>query len=283
MPDNIRYLIRKGLYSVTLPSTLTLFAPVVATAIWIVRKGQFLIWPLFAAMIAGVILSYFVYRKCSRRWLEWALGQASDLPKFKRKAIQHNLIAERGSALLTTESMLETELAQRLQNIDEQIAQQDDLTIPPEILFEEETHYRQTAFIAFGFFALAAMILMLFTPQRQWTQLINFTPLLGIGLYFFAKTEKKKFLARIDDKGIWVPEQYWPWENIRQTHYRTKYHGSSSAGRHGAPSHRYTSRTLTIIFHDGQQEIISLTKASKKTDMAEYLAVYRYRHSKKQS
>lgn len=271
-----------GVISVTLPTILSLFAPIVFTIVWIMREGRFLIWPLFVAMLLGVIFSYFVYRQCSRRWLNWALGQASDLGRLKRKAIQNSLISEKGTAVFSTESMLEPDMAQKLRDIDHEIAQQDDASVPAEVLFQEVSNNRQTAYIAFGLFGLAALIILLVTPQRQWMQLINFTPILLVGIYFLFKKEKTKFLARINEKGIQLPESSWTWESIRSTKYSVKHHGASSSGRPGSSRHSYTSRNLTVIFQTGQQEILSLGKASKSVDLAEYIAVYRYRHAQNQ-
>lgn len=132
MADNTRSLIITGIFTVTFPVAIALLGPVAAAAVWMFTGGNFLLWPLFAGMIAGIILSYFVYRFTSPRWLSWALQRSSNLPHFKRKAIRNGLINEKGRALLGSEHFLKAETLHKLNAIDHRIALHDNPDVPAE-------------------------------------------------------------------------------------------------------------------------------------------------------
>ena len=132
MPDNTRSLIITGIFTVTLPVAIALLGPVATAAIWMLKGNSFLLWPLFAAMILGLMLSYFVYRFASPRWLNWALQRSTNPPHFKRKAIRNGLINEKGRALLGSEHFLGTDTQQKLNEIDHRIALHDNPDVPAE-------------------------------------------------------------------------------------------------------------------------------------------------------
>jgi hypothetical protein len=132
MADNTRSLIITGIFTVTFPVAIALLGPVAAAAVWMFTGGNFLLWPLFAGMIAGIILSYFVYRFTSPRWLSWALQRSTNPPQFKRKAIRNGLINEKGRALLGSEHFLDADTQHKLNEIDHRIALHDNSDVPAE-------------------------------------------------------------------------------------------------------------------------------------------------------
>ncbi len=276
IPDNTRSLIINGLLTVTLPVGIALLGPVAAAAIWIFRTGNFLLWPLFAGMLAGLVFSYFVYRFASPRWLARALQRSSNLPHFKRKAIRNGLMTETDKALLNTDHFVDDLTLQKWNEIDQHIALHDNPDLPREMALYSQSNNRLLAMLASFLFLLALAVVMVALPRSQWSVLLNFLPLLLIAIFFSFRKEKKQWVISISDEGIRLPAGEWSWSQITTVRYSERRSSTGSPGRAGYFSHQ--SRALSFKTTDGITRAVLLNNISTGSNLEEQIAVYRYRH-----
>ena len=279
--DNTNKLIRTGWLVVSIPVAVVLLAPLALTAAWVITDGKFLLWPLFAAMFAGLVFSFFVYRFCSVRWLRWALKEANNLPHLKRRAIKSRLISPKGESLFDTSYFLDEQTQVEFDRIDAAKAQADSVNVPPVTELYSRPANRQIAAVAALLFAVAAVVIFIFLKRNEWGTLAGFSPLLLISIIFLVGPAQKKRILSIDEKGIRTAGSEWAWSDLQSVRCVTRRSSSSGPGR----ITYFTSHHLLLLLTTttGKKTTISLGNSVVDFDIEEYIAVYRLRHANRKA
>ncbi len=273
--DNTKKLIYTGLLVVSLPTFVALFSPLALAALWVFGEGKFLLWPLFAGMLAGLVLSFFLYRFSSVRWLRWALNKSSNLPHLKRKAIKSGLVSEKGAAVFDHSFFLDKETLGAFNKIDHTKAQSGNSDVPQIIQLYSTTGNKTIGIIAILLFIIPAVILFIVLPREERWSVLKFSPLLLVGLFFLFRKNTKKLLLEIDGKGLRSGENEWNWSEIKSVRYMQRRSLTSSPGRNSFYSN--SSQSLSFKTIDGASVSIPLDSVSINFDLEEYIAVYRNR------
>lgn len=275
--DNTGKLISTGLFTVLLPTAVALFGPLALAAIWIFGAGKFLLWPLFAGMLAGLVLSFFFYRFSSARWLRWALNQSNNLARLKRKAIKNGLISERGMAVFDSSYFLDDETLSAFEKIDHSKAQADNVSVPPFVQLYTTTGGKAIGIIAMLLFIIPAVFLIIFLPEEERWSVLKFSPLLLVGIIFLSVKGGKQLLMEADSKGIRTAKKEWNWPEIKSAHHIRRQNIISAPGRGGF--HAASINILLLKTTSGETVTIPLDTVSIKFDLEEYIAVYRLRYT----
>lgn len=130
-----RFLIRVGMIFVLFPTViLALFPAVFAFLSQEIKSLE--LTPIFLGFFLGLIASFLWYRFSVRRWIRWSFSWAEDPNELKRRAILNGIVAEKGTALIATESLLDTEVKVSFSSIDAWISKEDNSNIPQQIDYQ---------------------------------------------------------------------------------------------------------------------------------------------------
>ena len=276
--DNTAKLIRTGNLLVTLPTVVALFAPLLVVGAEFVRGGDFRFARFVMALAGGVVLSFFVYRYASRRWLTWALRTATDLPALKRKAIQHNLINERGRSLVSASHTLGQSLTDQLEEINDQVAMHDNLEVPQEKIFRSSSGYRMVAWVTLCMYIVATSCTLIFLSRPIVWDFLQFVPLLVISIIYFIKKEKVTTVLQLDESGMKHAGGFISWEEVKTVRFRRAMR--TSRGVNGISTRQHNYSYLDIELKDGKLQAISLQSLPVSHTIEDVIAVYRYRHQR---
>ncbi|HMR90932.1 MAG TPA: hypothetical protein PKC69_01405 [Chitinophagaceae bacterium] len=276
--DNTAFLIRTGNFLVTLPAVLCLFMPTLLVFLRGVTGKGFHFGYFLLAMLAGVILSFFMYRFTSRWWLSWALARSVNLPALKRKAIQHHLVSENGRTLFSNNSTLGEALSYQLDAIDDQVATADDPALPAEKKYARKTNNRVVAWVSLLMFVVASLCMLIFLEQPSAWDVLRFTPFLIISIVFFLKKEKSTTILTLNAEGMLYAAGFVPWREVEQVRFRRRKSGGGTGHNRTTISAR-DIRYLEVTFKNGDTKVISMNDMRVSHTIEDVIAVYRYRHS----